>query len=139
MGGYWQEKVSVSDVADGAGAGTFTAVINVPFRSGFLNAEVIDQTSGDATDFGFNIYEADNAGTPYTTETNTSQVDAVASGTRTEYNVRDKMKFFVADATEGTDNQSHGRSAITIYVSYAGATGSSTVVFGIRLGGIGVS
>ncbi len=139
MGGYWQETATATIVTDGAGDGSGSLVLNVPHRAGFLNQVTVDMTSGDGTDFLVNVYESDNSGTPYTTETNVHQVHAVATAARTEYNVRDLMKYFVADAAQGTDNQKHGRSAITCHIVVAGATASSTVVYKVRLGGIGVS
>jgi len=140
MGGYFQETISKTDTADGSGNGNFTVVVNLPFRSGFLCQQNIDLTAGDATNFAFNVFEADNAGTPYTTETNVSRIKAVADAARTEYEARQDHAFFVAQAAEGTDNSAYGRrSAITLYVAYTGATPSSDVTYQFRVGGIGIS
>ena len=139
MGGYFQEEVTITDTADGSGEGNATAVINLPFRAGFLCQVMVDLSSGDASNFSFNLFEADNAGTPYTTETNQHRIKAVADAARTEYETRQDHSFFVASATEGSDNTKHTRKAITVYLAYTGATNASTVVYKVKVGGIGIS
>lgn len=139
MGGYFQEEVTITDTAGAGGDGNATAVINLPFRAGFLCQVMVDHSSGDATNFSFNLFEADNAGTPYTTETNQHRIKAVADAARTEYEARQDHSFFVASAAEGTDNSVYGRSAITVYLAYTGATGSSEVVYKVKVGGIMIS
>ncbi len=140
MGGFFQETVSKTITSDGVGAGHASIVVNLPFRSGWLNQVTADMNSGDATDFLLNVFEEDNAGTPYTTEANEHKVFTLATGARTEYNLRDAFKFFVAQAKTGNDNiDFRGNMALTIYIAYTGATGASDVKFNFKLGGIGIS
>lgn len=140
MGGFFQETATKTITSDGAGAGNASIVVNLPFRSGWLNQLSVDMNSGDATGFLVNVFEEDNAGTPYTTETNEHMVLAVATGARTEYNARDMFKFFVAQAKTGTDNVDfRGNMALTVYISYTGATGASDVKYNIKLGGMAIN
>ena len=140
MGGDFQEPVTLTITSDGAGAGNGSVIVNLPFRSGWLNQTSVVRNSGDATDFLFNVHEEDNADVPYTVEANEHLVFAVATGARTEYINRDSFKFFVAQAKSGTANpETRPNTALTVYVSYSGATAASTVVFNIKLGGMGIS
>ena len=138
MGGAFQETITITVTSDGAGAGNDSGVINIPFRYGYLSQINIDQTSGDATNFAFNIYDSDNAGTPYTTETNQYLVKSVADAARTEYGVRQDHSFFRASATEDPVVSTMGTRALTIYIAYTGATGASAVTYTVVLGGIGI-
>lgn len=139
MGGIWQETITITDTADGSGDGNATGVINIPFRAGYLNQIMVDLTSGDATNFSFNIFENDNDGTAYTTETNQHRLKAVADAARTEYEARQDFRFFRAEAAAGSSNSTYGKGSLTIYIAYTGATAASSVTYTVKLGGLGVN
>jgi hypothetical protein len=139
MGGIFQETITITDTADGSGDGNATGIINIPFRAGYLSQVMIELTDGDATNFSFNIYEEDNAGTPYTTETNVHRVKAVADAARTEYEARQDHRFFLAEATAGSSNSTYGKGSLTVYIAYTGASATCSVTYTVKIGGIGVN
>lgn len=122
MAGPWRANGTCSVNGTGNVNGSF----EIGFKYGFITQVTIDLTSGNGTQFGFNLFEGNNSGTNYTTDDVTSQIIEVANAARTFYNEREFFKYF----------QCSGNKKL-FYNIYNG-TGSGANVFSYVVSGIGL-
>ena len=133
--GFSKTVSSTVTLSGGATSGNQSGVINVPYRTGIILGVYVERTTGDATDFGFNVYSRKNGSNYYTTESNTYRLHNVSSATQTVYQDGDANFAYLAE-TAGSDG---ARLAIAYNIAFSGATGDSTVGYRIRVIALGVN
>ena len=137
MANGFTEDVTITTVlAGGNTSGNASAIINVPYRHGWILGVYAELSSGDATDFGIQFYSRKNGANYYTTETNIYKLHDVASAARTGYNDGDANFAFLAENAGSTTGGR--RLSIAVNLDFSGASANSTVVYKVRVIGLGV-
>jgi len=108
------------------GTGHVNGTLTLPFKYGWVTQVTIDLTSGNGTQFGFDLFEGTNSGTLYTNDDVTGQIIEVASTARTFFNEREYFKWFQCDGDK------------KLYYDIYTTAGTGNQVFSLVVSGIGL-